>query len=114
VSKRPTVLIAALVFTVAAIALTESRDRHSRTLPVSPLASARGDAGGKTVLLLWPAGPPEEATSGFPRTPVGYEFGDLPGGGPGTTVNVDDLSTGVSDRGDAAVAVVDDTRHARR
>jgi hypothetical protein len=44
------------------------------------LATARGDAGGKTVLLLWPAGPPE--------------FGDLPGGGSGTTVNVDDLSTG--------------------
>ncbi len=79
-SKRPTVLIAALVVAVAAIALTESHDRHPRTLPLSRLASARRDAGGKTVLLLWPAGPPE--------------FGDLPGGRPGTTVNVDDLSTG--------------------
>ena len=79
-SKHLTVLIAALVVAVAAIALTESHDRDSRTLPLSRLASVRGDAGGKTVLLLWPAGPPE--------------FGDLPGGGPGTTVNVDDLSTG--------------------
>ena len=79
-SKHLTVLIAALVVAVAAIALTESHDRDSRTLPLSRLASVRGDAGGKTVLLLWPAGPPE--------------FGDLPGGGPGTTVNVDDLRTG--------------------
>ena len=79
-SKRPFVLVAALVVAVAAIALTESHDRDSRTLPLSRLASARGDAGGKTVLLLWPAGPPE--------------FGDFPRGGPGTTVNVDDLSPG--------------------
>ena len=65
-SKRPTVLVAALVVAVATITLTESHDRHPRTLPLSRLASARRDAGGKTVLLLWPAGPPE--------------FGDLPGG----------------------------------
>jgi hypothetical protein len=49
------------------------------TPPPAALAGA-GAIGGKTTLLLWPAGPPE--------------LGDLPGGGPGTTVNIDDLSTG--------------------
>ena len=39
-----------------------------------------GSVGGNTTLLLWPAGPPL--------------FGDLPGGGPGTTVQVADVRTG--------------------
>ena len=43
-------------------------------------AGARAGIGDETTLLLWPAGPPE--------------FGELPGGGPGTTVLVVDLTTG--------------------
>ena len=43
-------------------------------------AGARAGIGDETTLLLWPAGPPE--------------FGELPGGGPGTTVVVVDLTTG--------------------
>ena len=71
IADQPVVL-PAVCMAVAALAASAA------TLPAH--AGTDGGVGGGATLLLWPAGPPE--------------FGDLPGGGPGTTVNVDNLGSG--------------------
>ncbi len=78
--------IAVVLLALAAIAFVllngaGGSKRPARNDPVSHRApQSEVLRGADTTLLMWPAGAPE--------------FGDLPGGGPGTTVRVDDLSTG--------------------
>lgn len=78
--------ISAVLVALVAIALVAFESAGGAKRDPRRHAAARRAAqtvalpGSDTTLLLWPAGPPT--------------FGDLLGGGPGTTVNVDDLNTG--------------------